>query len=56
MDKLGTHFALLITLRSSLLITVCSVLNNLLIHVAESLEIEFLGGRTRILVGTGFTD
>jgi len=55
-DKLGTHFALLITVRSSLLITVWSLLNNLFIQVAGSREIEFLRGRTRILVGTGFAD
>jgi len=56
MDKPETHFALLITVRSLLLIFICSLLNHLFIHVTGSREIEFFGGRTRILVGTGFTD
>jgi len=55
MDKPETHFALLITVRSLLLIFICSLLNNSFIHVTGSREIEFFGGRTWILVGTGFT-
>jgi hypothetical protein len=56
MDKLGIHFAVLITVRSLLLVIICSLLNNLFIHVVGSREIEFFGGRIRILIGTSFTD